>query len=246
MTKALLQLLGPMAVLRIMTSHPRAVGVGVNVADPLTAAGKMGTSWSVGRWECGRLWLMLPPSQSFHPTPAPSTPAKVGWVEKKFGKLSAKRQNQYLTTVRSRVRTPASPLPVQFCKMGDTKKHEADVDEYSIKPQAVAPALDTSQWPLLLKNFDRRQSYFQVPYPRGEPLLIPQLQSLFEQVISPRKHLPDGPWSVSLSSWETVPLTAGCPGFPTAPTHSSATSSPTSAAASSTLTSHRILRATKS
>lgn len=27
-------------------------------------------------------------------------------------------------------------------------------DEYTIKPQATAPAVDTSNWPLLLKNFD--------------------------------------------------------------------------------------------
>ena len=40
--------------------------------------------------------------------------------------------------------------------MAGTKKHEEEVEEYSIKPQAVAPAVDTSQWPLLLKNFDRR------------------------------------------------------------------------------------------
>lgn len=31
-----------------------------------------------------------------------------------------------------------------------TKK---DVD-YSIKPEAVTPALDTSEWPLLLKNYN--------------------------------------------------------------------------------------------
>lgn len=30
-------------------------------------------------------------------------------------------------------------------------------DEYTIKPQAVTPALDTSSWPLLLKNYDKRE-----------------------------------------------------------------------------------------
>lgn len=29
-------------------------------------------------------------------------------------------------------------------------------EEYSIKPQAVTPAIDTSSWPLLLKNYDKR------------------------------------------------------------------------------------------
>jgi hypothetical protein len=32
----------------------------------------------------------------------------------------------------------------------------ADID-YSIKPEAVAPAVDTSTWPLLLKNYDKRE-----------------------------------------------------------------------------------------
>jgi len=27
--------------------------------------------------------------------------------------------------------------------------------EYTIKPQAVVPNVDTSNWPLLLKNYDR-------------------------------------------------------------------------------------------
>lgn len=33
----------------------------------------------------------------------------------------------------------------------------ADDDEYTIKPQAVTPQLDTSTWPLLLKNYDKRK-----------------------------------------------------------------------------------------
>lgn len=42
-----------------------------------------------------------------------------------------------------------------FCKMTmDVAKKE---DEYTIKPQAVTPALDTSSWPLLLKNYDKRE-----------------------------------------------------------------------------------------
>jgi H/ACA ribonucleoprotein complex subunit 4 len=34
---------------------------------------------------------------------------------------------------------------------------KAEEDEYTIKPQAVTPAIDTSSWPLLLKNYDRRE-----------------------------------------------------------------------------------------
>lgn len=30
-------------------------------------------------------------------------------------------------------------------------------EEHTIKPQAVTPAVDTSSWPLLLKNYDKRE-----------------------------------------------------------------------------------------
>jgi H/ACA ribonucleoprotein complex subunit 4 len=33
---------------------------------------------------------------------------------------------------------------------------QKDID-YSIKPEAVTPAVDTSTWPLLLKNYDKRE-----------------------------------------------------------------------------------------
>jgi len=41
--------------------------------------------------------------------------------------------------------------------------------EYLIKPESVKPQLDTSQWPLLLKNYDKllvRTSHF-TPIPMG-------------------------------------------------------------------------------
>lgn len=31
--------------------------------------------------------------------------------------------------------------------------------DYAIKPEAVAPAIPTSEWPLLLKNYDKRMSF---------------------------------------------------------------------------------------
>ncbi len=31
--------------------------------------------------------------------------------------------------------------------------------DYSIKPEAVSPVVDTSQWPLLLKNYDKRKLF---------------------------------------------------------------------------------------
>ncbi len=32
--------------------------------------------------------------------------------------------------------------------------------DYTIKPEAVTPAVDTSTWPLLLKNYDKRMFPF--------------------------------------------------------------------------------------
>ena len=30
-------------------------------------------------------------------------------------------------------------------------------EDYTIKPEAATPAVDTSNWPLLLKNYDKRE-----------------------------------------------------------------------------------------
>lgn len=40
--------------------------------------------------------------------------------------------------------------------MGAVTNNKAE-DEYTIKPQASTPAVDTSSWPLLLKNYDKRE-----------------------------------------------------------------------------------------
>jgi hypothetical protein len=37
-------------------------------------------------------------------------------------------------------------------------KHEEDENEQVIKPQTLVPAVDTSNWPLLLKNYDKRKA----------------------------------------------------------------------------------------
>ena len=44
--------------------------------------------------------------------------------------------------------------PAATMTMDVVKKVEEE--EYSIKPQAVTPTIDTSSWPLLLKNYDQR------------------------------------------------------------------------------------------
>ena len=36
-----------------------------------------------------------------------------------------------------------------------------DENDYSIKPESITPALDTSSWPLLLKGYDKcKSNYF--------------------------------------------------------------------------------------
>lgn len=40
----------------------------------------------------------------------------------------------------------------------DIVKAGAEEEEQIIKPQAVAPAVNTSDWPLLLKNYEKRAS----------------------------------------------------------------------------------------
>ena len=53
---------------------------------------------------------------------------------------------------------------------------QKDID-YSIKPEAVTPTVDTSTWPLLLKNYDKRKQYCPTEW-RFETLT--QFQSWFE------------------------------------------------------------------
>ncbi|KAI9742020.1 MAG: centromere/microtubule-binding protein cbf5 [Cirrosporium novae-zelandiae] len=74
--------------------------------------------------------------------------------------------------------------------------------EYSIKPQAVTPALDTSQWPLLLKNYDKllvRTGHF-TPIPSGCTPLKRDLKSYISSgVINLDK--PSNPSSHEVVAW---------------------------------------------
>ena len=52
-------------------------------------------------------------------------------------------------------------------------------DQYTIKPQATTPALDTSSWPLLLKNYNNlhvRTGHF-TPIPNGSTPLRRDIKS---------------------------------------------------------------------
>lgn len=46
---------------------------------------------------------------------------------------------------------------------------KADEDEHVIQPQSTTPAADTSDWPLLLKNYDKRTDYLDSLCSTGQP-----------------------------------------------------------------------------
>ncbi|PFH57790.1 hypothetical protein XA68_14554 [Ophiocordyceps unilateralis] len=75
-------------------------------------------------------------------------------------------------------------------------------DEYTIKPQAVTPALDTSSWPLLLKNYDKllvRTGHF-TPIPNGCSPLKRDIKSYISSgVINLDK--PSNPSSHEVVAW---------------------------------------------
>ncbi|EEC75339.1 hypothetical protein OsI_11747 [Oryza sativa Indica Group] len=79
---------------------------------------------------------------------------------------------------------------------------EAKADGYLIKPQSVAPPLDTSAWPLLLKNYDRlnvRTGHY-TPLPAGHsPLKRPIAEYLRYGVINLDK--PSNPSSHEVVAW---------------------------------------------
>ncbi|KAI0896093.1 putative rRNA pseudouridine synthase [Annulohypoxylon nitens] len=75
-------------------------------------------------------------------------------------------------------------------------------DEFSIKPTAVTPSVDTSTWPLLLKNYDRllvRTGHF-TPIPNGSSPLTRDLKSYISSgVINLDK--PSNPSSHEVVAW---------------------------------------------
>lgn len=71
-------------------------------------------------------------------------------------KISSTQQDESFARTRlllslHQILSPDHPTPRGHIKMAD--KHE---DEHVIKPQTTTPAADTSDWPLLLKNYDKR------------------------------------------------------------------------------------------
>ncbi|KAG8704953.1 centromere/microtubule-binding protein cbf5 [Ceratobasidium sp. 395] len=87
--------------------------------------------------------------------------------------------------------------------MGKTDIAEAQIKgEFAIKPEAKQPQLDTSQWPLLLKNYDKllvRSAHF-TPIPQGCSPLKRDLQSYIKSgVINLDK--PSNPSSHEVVAW---------------------------------------------
>ncbi|KAI0884348.1 putative rRNA pseudouridine synthase [Annulohypoxylon maeteangense] len=83
-----------------------------------------------------------------------------------------------------------------------TKEIKPKEDEFSIKPTAVTPSLDTSTWPLLLKNYDKllvRTGHF-TPIPNGSSPLTRDLKSYISSgVINLDK--PSNPSSHEVVAW---------------------------------------------
>ncbi|KAJ3683920.1 hypothetical protein LUZ60_014147 [Juncus effusus] len=90
---------------------------------------------------------------------------------------------------------------------GDAKStadpiNEQALNDYLIKPQSLVPSLDTSTWPLLLKNYDRlnvRTGHY-TPLPTGHsPLKRPLAEHLKYGVINLDK--PSNPSSHEVVAW---------------------------------------------
>jgi hypothetical protein len=82
------------------------------------------------------------------------------------------------------------------------KRNKGEEEDFAIKPQAVAPALDTSSWPLLLKNYDKllvRTGHF-TPIPNGCSPLKRDIKSYISSgVINLDK--PSNPSSHEVVAW---------------------------------------------
>ncbi|CAN7124042.1 H/ACA ribonucleoprotein complex subunit 4 [Brassica rapa] len=86
--------------------------------------------------------------------------------------------------------------------MTEVEEVAAETGEYMIKPQSFTPAIDTSQWPLLLKNYDRlnvRTGHY-TPISSGHsPLKRPLLDYIRYGVINLDK--PSNPSSHEVVAW---------------------------------------------
>ncbi|PON95575.1 tRNA pseudouridine synthase B family [Trema orientale] len=100
---------------------------------------------------------------------------------------------------RSKDEAPDTPKPVADLGSDPTQKEDAD---FMIKPQSYTPAIDTSQWPILLKNYDRlnvRTGHY-TPLPSGySPLKRPLAEYIRYGIMNLDK--PSNPSSHEVVAW---------------------------------------------
>jgi hypothetical protein len=86
---------------------------------------------------------------------------------KKNSKLQFNAQENFGQKLQSTIVSPTSPPSVFATRtfgiliipeMSKVVVMEKEEEQQVIKPTAVTPAVDTSAWPLLLKNYERRRS----------------------------------------------------------------------------------------
>lgn len=79
---------------------------------------------------------------------------------KKFGKLSTAFSRSTILSSIGKEPQRAHLLTFIFLarlfRLRGKKVKMADNEEHVIKPQSTTPVTDTSDWPLLLKNYDKR------------------------------------------------------------------------------------------
>jgi H/ACA ribonucleoprotein complex subunit 4 len=96
----------------------------------------------------------------------------------------------------------ADPAAAAAADTPSLAEAESKTDGYMIKPQSLVPSLDTSTWPLLLKNYDRlnvRTGHY-TPLPSGHsPLKRPIAEYLRYGVINLDK--PSNPSSHEVVAW---------------------------------------------
>ncbi|XP_050376298.1 H/ACA ribonucleoprotein complex subunit 4 [Argentina anserina] len=102
-------------------------------------------------------------------------------------------------------KSPVKAMSVKDSEKKKKKSREKDVDvdkDYMIKPQSSTPSLDTSQWPILLKNYDRlnvRTGHY-TPLPSGfSPLKRPLAEYIRYGVLNLDK--PANPSSHEVVAW---------------------------------------------
>nr|XP_016495507.1 PREDICTED: H/ACA ribonucleoprotein complex subunit 4-like [Nicotiana tabacum] len=102
---------------------------------------------------------------------------------------------------KKKIKSPKNEDKTQTLSTQTDKKSDLDVD-FLIKPQSYTPTIDTSQWPILLKNYDRlnvRTGHY-TPLPSGfSPLKRPLAEYIRYGILNLDK--PANPSSHEVVAW---------------------------------------------